>query len=307
MAARLLDRIDRSTQLAGFNRIALLLFRLDDRQLFGINVLKVQEVIRRPQLTRMPGSHPYVRGVADIRGAIVPVIDLRIAVGDPPDDHAEHVIVAEFSRSVQAFQVRAVERIVHIDVATLAAPPHSSGDEGFLTAITRWNDEIVEIIDVERVLSEVVGGAPERPLEPLEHGAVPEGLRVLVADDSRVARSQIERVLTRLGIEAVLVNDGAEALSHLRELASRGDINSQLAMLISDIEMPVMDGYHLMTEIRRDPQLKSLYVLLHTSLSGGFNSSMVKSVGANKFVSKFSAEDLAREVVNSIRERCTPA
>lgn len=302
MTARLLDSIDRSTQLAGYNRIALLLFRLDERQYFGINVLKVQEVMPVPALTNMPGAHPYIRGCADIRDHVVPVIDMRLAVGQPIDEDARHLIVAEFNRSVQGFLVRAVDRIVHIDVEDLHPPPRgNNGDEGYLTAITRWNQEIIEIIDVERILAEVVGLAPDMSSDTLTQAAVPPGLRVLVADDSRVARSQIQRVLQQLGIEPVLVNDGREALRYLQGLAEQpGAITDKLLMVISDIEMPDMDGYRLTTEIRRDPRLSSLYVMLHTSLSGVFNNQMVNRVGADRFIAKFGADDLAQGILDHV-------
>lgn len=304
MAVGLLDSIDRSTQLAGFNRLALLLFRLDARQFFGINVLKVQEVLSRPPLTRMPSSHPCVAGVADIRGHVVPIIDMRQAIGMPPDDDAQHIIVTEYNRSVQGFLVHAVERIIHVDVTTVQPPPRNSLDEGYLTAITRFNDEMVEIIDVERILVEVVGSQPplsERLIrgEKIDTG----GRRVLVADDSRVARSQIEKVLNQLGIECVLVNDGREALRYLQGLAEQhGEMTDKLLMVISDVEMPDMDGYTLTTEIRRDTRLRNLYVMLHTSLSGIFNNTMVKKVGADRFIPKFSADDLAEGVLEHLEE-----
>ena len=159
MAAGLLDSIDLNTRLAGHNRLALLLFRLDERQIFGINVFKVREVIPRPVLSWMPGTHAQVAGVAEIRGRVVPVIDLHRAVGGAASgDDAKHVIVTEFNRSVQGFLVRAVDRIVHVDVATVEPPP--SGPQGHLTATTRVGPELVAIIDVEKVLAEVVGQPP---------------------------------------------------------------------------------------------------------------------------------------------------
>ena len=314
MAAGLLESIDRSTQLAGHNRLALLLFRLDDRQIFGINVFKVQEVIPAPPLLKMPGSHPLVRGVADIRGGIVPVIDLGLALGEGCDGRAAHVIVTEYNRSVQGFLVRAVERIVHVDVAAVEPPPGQAGqptnggtggDSGYLTAITRHAGELVEIIDVEKVLAQVLGepaalsaGLAQRARDI---GESLDGRRVLVADDSRVARHQVEKLLQQVGVECVLVNDGREALRYLQSLAERGPLDEQLLMVISDIEMPGMDGYSLTTEIRRDPRLAGLYVLLHTSLSGVFNKAMVDKVGANRFVAKFGADELAGAVLERLQ------
>ena len=280
MSAGLLESIDRSSQLAGHNRLALLLFRLDERQIFGINVFKVQEVLTVPPMVKMPGAHPLVRGVADLRGGIVPIIDLALALGEPPDSRAAHVIVTEYNRSVQGFLVRAVERIMHVDVAAVHPPPGGAGDTGYLTAITRHGDELVEIVDVEGL------------------GA---GVRVLVVDDSRVARAQIEKLLHQLGVDCTLVNDGREALRHLQALAEHGPLAEQLLMVISDIEMPGMDGYSLTTEIRRDPRLRELYVLLHTSLSGVFNKAMVQKVGANRFIAKFGADELAGAVVERLQ------
>lgn len=305
MAIGLLESIDRSTQLAGHNRLALLLFRLGPRQIFGINVFKVQEVIRRPALSQMPGSHAYIGGVADIRGRVIPVIDLQRAIGGEALGSAplQHVIVTEFNRSVQGFMVSNVDRIVHIDVAQLQPPPSGAG-EGYLTAITRYGDQLVEIIDVEKVLSEVSGAPSEVREETLEAAQMMElpGLKVMVADDSRVARTQIEKVLQQLGIEAILVPDGREALRSLQAMAEQGPLDERLLMVISDVEMPGMDGYTLTTEIRRDPRLKDLFVMLHTSLSGVFNNAMIQKVGADRFIPKFSSDDLARGVLERVEQ-----
>ncbi|HWU68783.1 MAG TPA: chemotaxis protein CheV [Stenotrophobium sp.] len=307
MASGLLESIDRSTHLAGHNRLALLLFRLDPRQYFGINVFKVQEVLERPRVSWVPSAHPLVRGIADIRGRVMPIIDLRLAVGGQPleDDSASHVIVTEFNRSVQGFLVHAVERIIHVEVETVQPPPPGDGDS-YLTAVTRYGNELIEIIDVERVLATVVGEGKSvtegvlKQAQELQSG----GLRALVVDDSKVARSQIERILTQVGVECVLMRDGREALQYLQGIAAQGRSPSdELLMVISDVEMPDMDGYTLTTEIRRDPALRDLYVMLHTSLSGVFNNAMVQKVGADRFIAKFNADELAQGVLDLVRER----
>lgn len=306
MALGLLESIDRSTHLAGHNRLALLLFRLDTRQIFGINVFKVQEVIQKPALSRMPTAHPLVCGVADIRGRVIPVIDLARAVGGAPEAAgAAHVIVTEYNRSMQGFQVRAVDRIIHVDVSAVTPPPDAT-ESGYLTAITRFNGDLVQIIDVEKVLAEVTGGPPELSGDVLSQAsALPlRGRRVLIADDSRVARNQIERVLTQLGLACTLLENGREALHHLQSLAERGiNPHEHYLMLISDVEMPDMDGYALTAEIRRDARLRDIYVLLHSSLSGAFNQAMVQRVGADRFIAKFGADDLARSVLEYVRQQ----
>lgn len=304
MASGLLESIDRSTQLAGHNRLALLLFRLDERQIFGINVFKVQEVIPKPALSWLPSSHPLVKGVADIRGRMIPVIDLSRAIGQPSDEQAAHVIVTEYNRSVQGFLVRAVERIIHVNVEHVRPPPDGAGEGGYMTAITQYNNELVEIIDVEKVLSDVVGvqAALSESIREEAAGIGASRRRVLVVDDSRVARNQIEKTLNQLGIECTMVNDGREALRYLQALAAKDEpITDSLLMMISDVEMPDMDGYRLTTEIRRDPKMKNLYVMLHTSLSGVFNNAMVERVGANRFIAKFSADELATGVLDRLK------
>lgn len=311
MATGLLESIDRSTQLAGHNRLALLLFRLDERQIFGINVFKVQEVIQRPALSWMPSSHPLICGVADIRGKIIPVIDLQRAIGGPSlaGEAATHVIVAEYNRSMQGFLVKAVDRIIHIDVSTVEPPPRTGEDDGYLTAITRFGDELVEIIDVEKVLSDVVGNPAGLSAEVLKLAEELhlEGSKILVADDSRVARNQIEKVLRQIGIDCVLVANGREALRYLQSLADQGvRPEEKLLMLISDVEMPDMDGYALTAEIRRDARLKDLYVVLHTSLSGVFNNAMVQRVGANRFIAKLNSDELAMAVLNQAQAARLP-
>jgi len=128
-------------------------------------------------------------------------------------------------------------------------------------------------------------------------------LQVLVVDDSRVARQQIRSVLDQLGVGATLLSDGKQALDHLLQVHASGENPAErYAMVISDIEMPAMDGYTLTTEIRRHPGLAGLYVLLHTSLSGVFNNAMVERVGANAFVAKYSPHELADFVLDRLRK-----
>jgi len=295
MNSNLLNRIDQRTRLAGHNRLALLLFRLGGRQLFGINVFKVWEVLRRPPLRALPQARPPLLGIADVRQRSVPVLDLGVAIDHPEAGQIapDYLIVTEFNRSVQGFLVSAVERIVNIGVEEIHPPP-DLGSTSNLTAVTRYHDELIQIIDVEKVLADVIGVGRQISPEVLARSITSGSARVLVVDDSRVARSQIQQVLEQLGVDCTLLPDGRQALAHLKQLAATGIVPSeQYAMVISDIEMPDMDGYTLTTEIRRDPALADLYVLLHTSLSGIFNNAMVLRVGANCFVPKYSPDELA--------------
>ncbi|HCJ28145.1 MAG TPA: chemotaxis protein CheW, partial [Pseudomonas sp.] len=161
-----------------------------------------------------------------------------------------------------------------------------------------------EIIDVEKVLAEV---APVSELLSVriadeQTSSKASSSRVLIVDDSAVARKQIIRCLQNLGIEVVAQNDGRQALTYLRKLVADGKKPSEeFVMMISDIEMPEMDGYTLTTEVRQDPAMRDMHILLHTSLSGVFNQGMVKRVGADDFLAKFQPDDLANRVIERIR------
>jgi len=303
--AGILDGVDMRTQMAGQNRLELLLFRLNGRQKFGINVFKVQEVIQCPPLTQLPGSNPVVRGVAHLRGKTISMMDLSMAIGGPPlrDDGGQFAIITEYNRQTQGFLVGGVDHIVNMNWKDVLPPPKGLSGGSFLTAVTQVEKELVEIIDVEKVMKEVMGCS-----EIVRDGIVDESLdsskqHVLVVDDSVVARKQVKRVLDQLGVECTLCNNGQEALEQLRAWVDGGrDINSWLALVVSDIEMPQMDGYSLTTAIRKDPDLDQLHIFLHSSLSGVFNETMVKKVGANRFLPKYEPNELAEFVQARLKE-----
>ena len=303
--AGILDGVNRRTQLAGTNRLELLMFRLQRKQRYGINVFKVREVIHCPQLTQVPHSHPAVRGVANIRDQAITIIDLGMAIGQPPleDPRKGFVIVTEYNRSTQGFLVTGIDHIVNLNWEDILPPPKGA-NSGYMTAVTNVDKEIVEIIDVEKIMSEVIGGneqVSDEVLSNVHESEIPR--HILVVDDSSVARNQIKRALDQLGIESTLANDGAAGLKQLKAWADEEQaVTDRLAMVISDVEMPQMDGYTLTSEIRQDPRLRDLYVVLHTSLSGVFNNALVDKVGANKFIPKFDPDELATAVLGRIRE-----
>jgi len=307
--AGVLDTVDMRTQLAGRNRLELLMFRLGGRQLYGINVFKVQEVIRCPELNSLPQSHPVIKGVAHLRGKTISIIDLRMAINHRalPDSEESFVIITEYNRATQGFLVNSVDRIININWSEIMPPPKASGKSSYLTAVTQVGDEMVEIIDVEKVFSEIMHvdeSVDQEIIDQAETAEVQQGAHVLVVDDSSVARNQIKRLLDKVGIDCTLANDGQEGLDILKEW-SQDDIpiEKRISLVISDIEMPRMDGYTLTTEIRQDPKLEKLYVLLHTSLSGVFNKSMVEKVGADNFVPKFDADELSRTILSILEQK----
>ncbi|BBA32607.1 response regulator receiver modulated CheW protein [Methylocaldum marinum] len=304
--ASVLEGVDQRTRLAGHNRLELLLFKLGGNQRFGINVFKVQEVIRRPPLSQLPKSNPVICGVAHLRGRTIPVMDLAMAIrGQPqPRDGSGYVIITEYNRSTQGFLVSAVDRIINMGWQEIQPPPNGTGRESYLTAVTQHDQELIEVIDVEKVMKEVMGGSERVSDGVIDGNAQLPRQHVLVVDDSAVARNQILRVLGQLEVENTIAKDGQAALDMLEQWKAEGKrLGDFLAMIISDVEMPRMDGYTLTARIRKDPEMKDVYVLLHTSLSGVFNQAMVEKVGANEFLAKYDPDDLARVVQRRLRER----
>jgi two-component system chemotaxis response regulator CheV len=303
--AGVLESVNQRTQLVGENRLELLLFRLNGKQIYGINVFKVKEVLQCPKLTTMPHSSPVVRGVAHIRGGTIPILDLGLATGASPIENIEHcfVIITEYNRRIQGFLVRGVERIVNMNWSDIQPPPKGLSNDNYLTAVCQVDKEMVEIIDVEQILSEV---APTR--QNISSGIVTDDIQenakqhhILIVDDSSVARKQIKRCMEDVGFATTVLCDGKEALTYLQNLVADGvDVTDHFSMIISDIEMPEMDGYTLTTAIRNDSRLQDLFILLHTSLSGVFNEAMVKKVGADGFLAKFQPDELARIAIETV-------
>ncbi|SJL82284.1 chemotaxis protein CheV [Vibrio palustris] len=303
----ILDSVNQRTQLVGQNRLELLTFRLNGRQRYGINVFKVKEVLQCPRLTAMPNLHRLVRGVAHIRGQTVSVIDMSLATGGRPtaDIEKAFVVIAEFNRTIQAFLVSSVERIINMHWEAILPPPSGAGRSNYLTAVTNIDNELVEIIDVEKILAEIA------PVNETMDESISQSFaeaeqdtdivrRILIADDSTVARKQVQRAIESIGFECILTKDGKDAYEKLEEMAKEGSIYDQISLVISDIEMPEMDGYTLTAEIRRNSELKDLYVILHSSLSGVFNQAMVERVGANSFIAKFNPDELGNAVKTAL-------
>ncbi len=300
-----MDSVNELTEIVGQNRMELLLFRLSGlSQRYGINVFKVREVLPCPHLTIMPKLQKFVIGVAHIRGQTLSVIDLAMAIGGNPTKNIDKsfIIIAEYNRSTQAFLVSSVERIINMNWNKILPPPKGAGHSNYMTAVTEIDNELVEILDVEKILEEISPASTKfsdavTQDVSFEEKCKNEHVTILIADDSLVARKQVKASLKQIGIECIECTDGLKALNKLREIAKEtGDICSKIKLVISDVEMPEMDGYTLCANIRNDPSLERLYIILHTSLSGVFKISMVSKAGANDFIPKFNPDELAKAV-----------
>lgn len=310
----LINEIDARTRLAGANQMELLLFHLGTQELFGINVFKVREVMKLPQLTRVPEADNRVVGMANIRGTMVPVIALKRSLGlgehevDLANLEAKEngiLIITEYNSSLQAFHVAAVDRIIRMSWSQIKTPPAlvRENNKGAVTAVTMLESgRMVLILDVEKLLSDIC----PRPDDEVYAGvtAKPElkSKLVLFADDSTVARTQIRKALDKLGVPYVQTTTGKEAWDYLQQLAEAASKEGlphvqRINIVLSDIEMPDMDGFTLTKHIRADPRLAHLPVILHSSLTGTCNQDKGKQVGATDYVTKFDPKLFAEKLL----------
>lgn len=302
-----MQAVDERTRLAGANKLEILLFSLGAdpasgrEEVFGLNVFKVREVMREPQITRAPQTKPGVLGLVSLRGSMVPVVDLATLCGLTPKSGAKILIVTEINRQTQGFLVEAVENIHRLEWSQVKVPPEMLNGplDGLVTAVTELPDQrIVMILDVEKVLAETTGQHETHPGLQLLQGLDRPTAHVVFADDSAVARKQIAMTLDRLGVKHTGLPNGAAAWAHLSELADQAQaggvpLASRLRLILTDIEMPEMDGFVLARKIKSDTRFAGIPVVMHSSLSGETNQNLGRLQGADAFVSKFDPAELA--------------
>jgi two-component system chemotaxis response regulator CheV len=304
--------IDERTNLAGNSMFELLLFRLGEapgsgrRELFGINVFKVREILVMPEVTTMVNAPPTVMGVANIRGQMIPVINLPAVVGCKPTKGLGILLVTEFARTTQAFALEEVTEIVRLEWKQVLSAEGTGG--GLVTSIARLdgnaeNTRLAQVLDVEQILRDVF---------PQEHQAaqnaevssrvtLPPGTVILAADDSAVARLLIEQGLKTMNAPYIMTKTGQEAWERLQTISAQAEtegktIRDKVALVVTDLEMPEMDGFTLTRNIKQDARFRSLPVVIHSSLTGLTNEEHVRSVGADAYVAKFVAEELAATI-----------
>ena len=307
------QEIEERTRLAGNNKFELLLFRLGEspttgrRELFGINVFKVREVLVMPTITSLANAHEHLMGVANIRGQIIPVINLPAVVGCQPKKGHSILMVTEFGRTVQAFAVEDVNEIVRLD-SDQVLPAEGSHAGALITGIARIDGatpdtRLAQVLDVEQILRNVMPQSKEEINREVvgPELLLPPGTSILVADDSAVARSVIELGLKAMGAPYIMTKTGKEAWERLQAIAKQADADGQnikdkIALVLTDLEMPEMDGFTLTRHIKMNPIFKHIPVVIHSSLTGTTNENHVKSVGADAYVAKFAPRELAATI-----------
>lgn len=305
--SELLKSIDERTKLAGTNKLEILMFTLGvdsrsgRREIFGINVFKVREVMRIPTITRAPEMPNAVEGMVSLRGALVPVIDLAKYTGIQTDLKPQIMIVTEYNGHTQGFLVEAVDTILRLDWSSMKVPPDMLNSQmgGLVTAVTELADgSLVMMMDVEKVLAETGHFNDDIALKSVKPISV-SGRTVFFADDSSVARKQIVSTLEAMGVSHLSAVNGRQAWDELRKIADYADasgtqVKDMVQLILTDVEMPEMDGYMLTKRIKEDKRFVGIPVLMHSSLSSTSNQQLGKAVGVDEYVPKFEPQRLAQ-------------
>jgi two-component system chemotaxis response regulator CheV len=289
----LLDHIDARTNLAGTNKMEILLFNLGSDEKFGINVFKVKEVSHAGKITRTPNMPRGVDGIVSLRGHVMPVLNLAKFMGVTEQTPHQTMMVAEYNTHILGFLVKEVDRIIRVDWDKVRPTEGMLSDKGALiTAITNLDDgSLVSILDVEQILSDAFGEAVVGNVEKVESG---HELCVFFADDSMVARRKIAEVLDKMGVKHIQASNGQEAWDRLRTMADASQhggkpMRDQMQVILTDAEMPAMDGYVLTQNIKNDKRFEGIPVVMHSSLSSDANRAMGKRVGVDYYVPKFDS------------------
>lgn len=305
--SELLKSIDARTKLAGTNKLEILMFTLgknnqtERREVFGINVFKVREVMRVPPITHAPEMPSAVEGMVSLRGVLVPVIDLARYAGIQTATRPEIMIITEYNGHTQGFLVEAVDTILRLDWSSMRVPPPmlSAKMGGLVTAVTELPDgKLVMMLDVEKVLAETGHFDDDFALKNIRPLAV-QGRTVFFADDSSVARKQIERTLDAMQVRSVSAVNGRQAWQELQRMADYSEaahvpLRDMVQVILTDVEMPEMDGYMLTRKIKADKRFVGIPVLMHSSLSSDSNQQLGKAVGVDEYVPKFDAQKLSQ-------------
>ncbi len=297
MASSLDEALQRSN-LSQSNQMEMLTFRLTDNQLYGINVFKIIEIIECPRrIDRMPNSHHAVKGALDFRGNALAVIDLSEAVGLSTkefSDELAYIIICEYNRSLTAFIVHAPDTLLTRSWQDIHKP---EGVNALSLVAIAYADsgEAIMLLDIESILADVVG--IERDLSTvamIEAEGKGSGRHVLVVDDSRTAIMLLQSVLDKMGFTNTSMMSADKALEYLAKEHGKVDL------VISDIEMPGMDGFTFTRTLREHNDYKHLKVILHSSMSNPSNRLKAEQAGADKFVAKFDPDSLSEEIFSLV-------
>lgn len=282
---------------------------------YGVNVAKVLEIIRRPEATAMPNTtHPCVLGAFNLRSRIIPLVDLSNWLGKRvKDSSTQKVVVTEFNNVINAFLVSEVNRIHRISWTQVEPPDayltHYTSSS--ITGVVKFENRIILILDMEKIIADLnpnLAFQLDKSEEAREGEKRERAVRVLIADDSSMIRGTLSRGLIKVGFEIEQSINGKEAWDRLLEIKAQAEddgrpISDLLNIVVSDIEMPIMDGHNLCKRIKDDPVLGKLPVILFSSLITDRLRHKGEAVGADDQISKPEITTLSRRIKALLRER----
>ena len=306
---------------AGTNELEIVEFHLDEfepdgvtpyRGFYGVNVAKVLEIIRLPKVTELPEvGDKSVRGAFNLRSHVVPLVDLSLWLGKARSSPAEgsKVIVTEFNNVTTAFMVSGVNRIHRISWEEVEPPNTyvSSLTSNTITGVVKLEERIIFLLDLERIVQALNPRLALRLDEAIDWKSGGR-YRALVADDSTVIREMLKDLLHRANFEVEAFTNGKDAWNRLEEIRRKSvetntPIEDYLQVIVSDIEMPQMDGHNLCKRIKEDSLLKRLPVLLFSSLITDKLRHKGDSVGADDQISKPEVTQLAQRALSLIKDK----
>jgi two-component system chemotaxis response regulator CheV len=262
----------------------------------------LREIVPMPTLTKAAGMASPMMGMANIRGEIIPVIDLPAVVGCVPKTGLNILLVTEYARSTQAFAVESVDDIVRLEWSQVLAAEAGVKSRN-ITSIARLDTDksstrLALVLDVEQILHDIIPNSNiDMDKKRTSAFKLKPGTVAIVAEDSKVARQMLEKGLNMMEIPAQMHVTGLEAWNKIRKLAEECKaegipIADKISFVLTDLEMPEMDGFTLTLNIKRDEFLKNIPVIIHSSLSGSANEDHVRKVGADGYVAKFEINEL---------------
>ncbi len=300
----------------GSNEMELVDFRILKQEgdeiyegIYGVNVAKVREIIKIPNLTELPGVPEYIEGIFDLRGVVIPVVNLAkwMNIKEPPAEKLKpRIIITEFSDILIGFIVHEAKRIRRVSWEDIEPASFVAGmgtlDKSQITGVTRIeNDEVLLILDLESVVQELGIYKPKTEVEADEIMQV-EGT-ALILDDSMIARKLVSDALKKMGLKVVEAKDGAEGLKRLEELWNiYGDrLKDELKIIISDVEMPQMDGFHFAANVKEDERFKNFPIVFNSSISDHFSELRGKEAGGEAYLTKFDATVFYKEIATVLK------
>jgi two-component system chemotaxis response regulator CheV len=300
----------------GSNEMELVDFRIFKQEkdrvyegIYGVNVAKVREIIKIPNLTELPGVPEYIEGIFDLRGVVIPVVNLAtwMNINEPKDKNIKpRIIIAEFSNILIGFIVHEAKRIRRISWDDIEPASFATGmgalDRSQITGVTRIeNDDVLLILDLESVVEELGIYKPkvdenETTIEKIQGTA-------LILDDSTIARKLVHEALNKMGLKVIEARDGTEGIDKMAELYEvyGESLDKELRIIISDVEMPKMDGFHFAANMKEDPRFAKIPIVFNSSISDHFSELRGKEAGGEAYLTKFDASVFYKEVSKVIK------